>query len=168
MIIKTKTSYSNKKATGFTLIEILLVIALIAILATIVFVAINPARRLAEANNAQRWSDAKAILDAVLTYTVDSEGSMPSGIDSLYNSAQMLGTGSDCDSCTATTTLSSCLNLTSDLVGGYIAIIPTDPVVGTAAATGYYINKESSGAVIVGACEPDAVSGVTPTIMVLR
>ncbi|MBN1258340.1 prepilin-type N-terminal cleavage/methylation domain-containing protein, partial [Candidatus Peregrinibacteria bacterium] len=43
-----------KKA--FTLLELIIVIAVIAILAAAIFVAVDPARRLHEARNARRWS----------------------------------------------------------------------------------------------------------------
>ncbi len=156
---------------GFTLLEILMVVALIAILASIIFVAINPARRLAETNNARRWSDAKAILDAVLTYSVDHEGVLPSGIDGIYDSAQVLGTNTlGCESgCGATTTRISCLDLTDSIVkGGYIADIPMDPKTGSSGFTDYYINREPSGSIEVGACDTDIEGTTTPIIRLKR
>jgi prepilin-type N-terminal cleavage/methylation domain-containing protein len=63
-----------KKRSGFTLIELLIVIAIIAILASIIYVAVDPARRIQEARDAQRWSSVNSILNAYLKYTVDSSG----------------------------------------------------------------------------------------------
>src|SRR3989338_2521196 len=62
---------------GFTLVELLVVIGIIAILFAVVLIAINPAKRFAEANNARRQSDVKSILDATITYIVDKKGIAP-------------------------------------------------------------------------------------------
>lgn len=84
-----------KHNDGFTLLEILLVVAAIAILAGIVIFALNPSKQLAEARNAERSSDVRSLLDAVYQYSIDHDGELPTGIDS---SLRMIGSASSgCD-----------------------------------------------------------------------
>ena len=84
-----------KKARAFTLLEILLVVAAIAILAGIVIVAINPGKQLAQVRNTARRSDVSTILNAIYQYSLDNNGLFPSTIDT---SLRMLGTaGSGCN-----------------------------------------------------------------------
>jgi prepilin-type N-terminal cleavage/methylation domain-containing protein len=147
-----KQSYKS----GFTLLEILLVVAAIGILAGIIIVALKPSNSLDTINDAQRRSDATIILNAVYQYTIDNNGNLPSGIDSVTASSQVLGTdASGCDStCTAETTVGACLDLSSSLVPDYIVSIPTDPSSGSSANTDYYINQDASGHLTVGSCDP--------------
>ena len=58
-------------------LEILLVVAAIAILAGIVILAINPAKQLAETRNSERWADVNTILNAVYQYAIDNDGNIP-------------------------------------------------------------------------------------------
>lgn len=147
-----------KQTKGFTLIELLIVIGIIAILAAIIFVAVDPARRLAEARNADRWSSTNAILNAVLKFTVDNAGILPANLASATaGNYYVLGTAaSGCNTtCTAQTTQAACLDLTADLVDAYLASMPFDPSSGTAANTDYYIRKTANGRILVGACDPE-------------
>lgn len=142
---------------GFTLIELLIVIGIIAILAALTFVAVDPATRFAEARNAERWSATNSVLNAVLKFQVDSDGSIPSAIDAVAGSSQVLGTAaSGCDTtCSAVTTVAACVDLAEDLVTNYLASIPLDPTSGSAANTDYYVNVDDNGRLTVGACDPE-------------
>jgi prepilin-type N-terminal cleavage/methylation domain-containing protein len=86
--------YNVKRNNGFTLLEVLLVVAALAILAGTVILAINPAQQLAQTRDAQRHSDATTLLNAVYQYAIDNNGSLPAGITS---DLQVIGTSSgDC------------------------------------------------------------------------
>jgi len=57
-----------KTARAFTLIELLIVIAILGILASAVLVAINPGKRTAQARDAKRKNDINAIANALVGY----------------------------------------------------------------------------------------------------
>src|SRR3990172_6284702 len=65
---------------GFTLIELIIVIGILAILLAIVLIAINPSRQFKQANDTRRRSDVVALLDAIHQYAADNQGDVPAGI----------------------------------------------------------------------------------------
>lgn len=121
---------------GFTLIEILVVIAIIALLATIVFVALDPVRRFADARNSRRWNDVNSILTAIHQYIVDNGGDLPTGLATSQASTE-LGSCATCD------------NLTTPLAP-YLKSIPVDPE-GDATNTGYFVEVDANNIVTVSA-----------------
>lgn len=163
---------SSKK--GFTLIELIVVIAIIAILAGSIFVAIDPARRLQESRNARRSSDVTNILDSVIKYQADNDGTHYSTIAAAtaanYYVIGTCSSGAN-TTCTAQTTQAACVNLAS-IGSNYLAVVPKDPKTGTDANTDYYVMKDANGAITVGSCDPEGEgaggSGTAPTIEVAR
>ncbi len=80
---------------GFTLIELIIVVSVLALLSAFVFVAVDPGRRFEEARNSARWLDVQSLADALKLYQLDHDGDFPAGID---GSLRMIGTAdSGCD-----------------------------------------------------------------------
>lgn len=139
------------KKKGFTLIEILVVVALIAILAAVTIVAINPAKNFGDTRNAQRSSDVATLLDAVTQYLA-TQGNSLSGLGSIPV----------CPTTTVIGTNTGLINLTTQLVPTYIVAIPIDPSVGTAGSTGYDICTTASNRIQISA--PNAENGKTISV----
>ena len=153
-------SYTKIKQKGFTLLEILLVVAAIAILAGIVIVAINPNKQLGDARNAERRADINTILNGVYQYAIDNGGvlpSMPTGACALVAENQICK-GVPAGTCSAGVDLSV---LIDNQV--YLTSLPVDPTVSSADGTGYYISRSANGRVSVCApsAEQEAVISVT-------
>ncbi len=150
-------NYSSEKKSariksGFTLIEILVVIGIIAILATVVLIAINPARQFAQARNSQRVSNVNTLLNAIGQRIADNKG--------LFR----LSTDPTCTVDLPTTTINMgtssaaiLYDIRPCLVPTYLSEIPIDPTVGvfTSAAaydTGYTVQRDAnSGRITVTA-----------------
>ena len=57
---------------GFTLLELLIVIAILAILASVTFVALNPAELLKKSRDAQRLADLAWVQTAINSYIANT------------------------------------------------------------------------------------------------
>jgi len=136
---------NQRRQAGFTLLEVLLVVAIIAILAGIVIIAINPGKNLGDTRNTQRSADVNTIINGVYQYSLDNNGTLPTGITT--TATEICATGSA--SCTGLVDLSA---LTTN--GKYVVSIPKDPQCSTVCAAngvGYKISKDANGRLIVTA-----------------
>lgn len=152
---------SHKK--GFTLLEILLVVGIIAVLAGIVIVAINPSKQLATVRDTQRKANLAEINKAIQQYYIDHSyfpTAIPSNLEEI------------CDTGTATTSSGAyCTGLIDlyELVPTYLVAIPSDPrpvsllekLILTAYAsthgTTYYVMKDTNNKIAMSA--PSAENG---------
>lgn len=148
------------KKKGFTLIEVLLVVGIIAILAAIVIVAINPARQLAQARNTQRWSNVNTILNAVHQYAIDNRGNLPPGIATTATEICLTSVSTaDCQTAGLTDLGPLTVNET------YLTSMPKDPGCPDgchASGIGYKVMKSVNNRITVTA--PNAENGETITV----
>jgi prepilin-type N-terminal cleavage/methylation domain-containing protein len=113
--------HKNLTTKAFTLLEILLVVGIIAILAGIVIVAVNPSKQIATVRDAQRRSDIKQLQSAVTQYYI-SNFEYPTGITA--DATEICATGE-----APSPSGLPCTDLIdlSVLVPTYLPSIPVDP-----------------------------------------
>ncbi len=135
---------------GFTLVEILVVIGILAILLAITLVAINPGQHFVDSRNSQRQANVTAILDAIYEYESQHSGNVPPSLSSLSTTAEDIALSSPTDP--------SEVDLCADLAPADIADLPFDPsaTIGNSCSdpvynTGYQIVKSASNRFTVSA-----------------
>lgn len=142
----------SKKQKGFTIVELLVGMAILGVLLAISLVAVNPLEQFAKTRNTKRRADVEALANAVNQYRTENNGNFPPGV---------------------TTTLrpisSSGVNLCTVLVTKYLSALPQDPNSNKGAKipssscsnynTGYSIISTGNGHYVVNA--PSAELGKT-------
>jgi prepilin-type N-terminal cleavage/methylation domain-containing protein len=169
LINKEKKMQQRNGERGFTLIEILVVIGMIAILATIVIIAINPARQFAQGRDTQRTANVESMLNAIGQNIADNKGVFTCAAGALPVTATDIDKTGGYD-------LRPCI------VPTYISEIPVDPKDGSISCTDatcstgsydtkYTVFQDSNGRVTVGApsaLNETAISAAPPAISVTR
>lgn len=139
-----KSRHTPKRHTGFTLLEVLMVVATCAILAGVVIIIVSPSRQITEAHNTQRTGDLAAIADALDRYRHD-KGALPNTITAQDNQICMTGVAS-CE---------GLVDLRALTAGGkYLQALPVDPQCAlqcVANGTGYNVHKDASDHVVLTA-----------------
>ncbi len=139
---------SNPSSKGFTLLEVLMVIGILAILAGVVLVAINPARQFKIARDAQRNANVSTILNAIGQNLTDHGGVFT--CEGVITEIPVTETNmsSDVDD----------FDIAPCLVPDYISILPFDPskegtlyVDETEYNTGYTITSDDEGRITISA-----------------
>jgi type IV pilus assembly protein PilA len=152
-----------KNTKGFTLIEVLVVIGIIAVLATVVLVAVNPSRQFKLARDSQRTSNVNALLNAIHQNMAEHRGVFVCN-----------GTATDIPLAAAVVQSSSVPNSPGDIAGclvpDYLSSLPFDPsqsgahyISVTDYNTGYEISQDATGRITAS-----STGELSPAISVTR
>ena len=146
---------------GFTLMELLLVMAILAVLFTSLVIGLNPARQLAKARDTQRETDLFQLLSVVYQYASEHSGELPDtdgdpATSNFPTSSTCIGSGVGCFD------LAGAGESGETIVPEYLAEMPQDPKIGSESDTGYTIYVDENGHLIASA------SGETRTIGIIK
>ena len=109
-----------KNIRGFTLIELIIVIAIMTILSAGLLIFINPSQKMSEARDRKRKNDVYTIYGALAQYSFLNNGLFPEVV-----------TSSDIDA----------IEIEGFLVPEFLNEIPLDPTCSGETSSGYYVKK---------------------------
>ncbi len=171
----------NRRQNGFSVPELCIVIAIIALLIAVIFVVTSPKKREAQARDAMRQNDVQNILSAIKLYELDHDSSRLEVISNLsVGDVSMITFGDPISSCraqqmackTPVTTDGLCVNLFELFSGKYLYKIPVSPSKTQtwdegnqdgAFGTGYTLERAQTGRLIIRACENEGVKEIFVT-----
>lgn len=153
------------RKNGFTLLELLIVIAIIIIIFNLIFIALDPITRFKDSRDSVRWQDASTIYHAIKIHQIDNDGFYLTAVSSTSAGlVYMIGTGhsgcssrnGDCD--TNVESDAACIDLSGLVTDGYLGDIPISPrgnETWSSVYTGYTLQRDSSGIIYIRACESE-------------
>ncbi|MEY3471124.1 MAG: hypothetical protein RLZZ223_474 [Candidatus Parcubacteria bacterium] len=136
-----------KKA--FTLLEILLVVAVLGVLITMILFFIDPEDQFTEVDDAKRRADVLNIYNAINQYRYDNRGALPEGLG--YSYVEICQPG--CEESTSQIDISE--ELTAYIRSGEI---PIDPAEVGGELTGYKVKLDTNNRIVVSVSNNESIN----------
>ena len=145
----------SERSGYFLLLEIMPTVSILAAIAMIVILALNPRKQFEAARNTRRQGDLYLIADALSSYAHESGMALISSVPTAPNPPVEICSGPPA---------TSCISLES-LLGVYLDSIPRDPLAPDSGHTRYFLQRLSESSVTVSApdTEPDTLADIQVT-----
>ena len=142
----------HKNVLGFNLIQLVIVVAVLAVITAVVFLNEDPLARVGKARDAKRLQEVQSIVKAIELYGVDQH-SLPTDFTSTNISlGEILVLCSASGTAVCAGVARECLVVSDPEFLKYLNALPVDPEKTDTTDTGYYITRTASNALEVGAC----------------
>jgi type II secretory pathway pseudopilin PulG len=129
---------------GFTMVQLIITLGVLAVLATATMIAFDPIRRMGQANDARRYEDVESMAKALELYQIDND-QLPSDFTDLniWDTHKVVLCSSAAElTCDGQTR--DCLVVDdTDFLGEYLPELPIDPTKRNDADTGYYVTRDN-------------------------
>lgn len=143
----------KQKYFGFTLVGLIISLAILGILTTAVFIAVNPVDRVDRAKDLRRQQDIVMLAKALKDYSLNHQGQLPF-IGDISNRKRVLCSETSRLTCADDTDACLEIDTTTDFLSSYLTTMPIDPDKTSLIDSGYYIEGDpSTGQLTIGACE---------------
>ncbi len=147
---------NNKKISinsGFTLLELIIIVTIILALGAATFIWIDPVERIGQAKQARRQDDVMTLSAAFTDYAQSHKGALP--VLGAVTTEKKVICNNQTEALLACDTSSEyCLKIDdTDFFNKNITNLPIDPDKSSDSDTGYYIEKDANDNIIIGACD---------------
>ncbi|MFA5126801.1 MAG: prepilin-type N-terminal cleavage/methylation domain-containing protein [Patescibacteria group bacterium] len=162
-----KNIFFSRQNGGFSLAEIVIVVAILAILGAVIFYWVDPAAKVGTARDKKRQHDVLVISGALSDYVQKHKGALPV-LGAVTTNKKVLCSSQSGSNLTCDGTSQLCLVVDDqNFYDKYLSALPVDPEKTDTTDTGYYLQKDSDGNLVVGACTyTDSAISTKPGIRV--
>lgn len=144
------SNIKNRKEGGFTIIEVLIVLAIAGLIMLIVFLAVPALQR--NARNTTNKNDASSVVGGINEYVSNNDGSFPTAVTGT-GTVLISGTGGTTTNAkvNGSTAVSTVANAPTSITTGVVQVVVGKNCAGTASprAAAVYYAVESSSATVV-------------------
>ncbi len=163
---------------GLSLIEFLMFILIIILIVASSLFFFDPVRKFKSARDAERWSDASLILNAIKDYQKNNDGSFLEKMDNIYTDEwYMIVSGPMTAGCDNNNNFSDievyddyyCIDISELVDDGYLGNVPISPtgkiqwdagINNSNKGTGYALMVDEDGVLYIQSCESENVSQI--------